>query len=77
MVVDLFRVHLILPLVRHVMRIPNDFLHQQLGIKYPIIVRHHASCPCHDGTEQSEIEEDSPTRCDFKMNKDIWVEDGR
>lgn len=61
------------PRLRHVMRIVNDFGHQQFGVKYSVVLRDHASGDSQRCRKDREIEEYGPMRRDFEIQEKIGV----
>lgn len=71
----LLGVELVLPLIRHIMRILNDICHEQLGIEDAVLFWYHPSRNSENGTEHGEVEQDGPMWSDFEMHHHIRIQD--
>ena len=64
---------LIFPRLGHVVRIIDDFGHQQFRIKHPVVFRDHAPGDSQRGSKDRQVEEYSPMRCYLEVQKEVGV----
>ena len=76
LLMHLLAMELVLPFVRHVVRVSDHFRHEELWIEHPVLFRDHAPCGAQNTTKETEIEEHSAVGCDFKVEEEVGVQDG-
>jgi len=73
---NLLAVQFSLPFVGHIVRVIDDFRHEQFRIENAIIFWDHPSGNGQDSTEYSDVEEDGPMRCDLEVEEQVGVKHG-
>ena len=71
-----FRMQLLPPLVRKVVRGLDDCLHEHLRVEHPVLLGYHATHDCNHTTKDRKVEEDRAMRGNFEVNEEVWVNDG-
>ena len=71
---NLLRVQLALPLVRHVVRVLHDLSHEQLRVEHAVLFGNHASCDSEDRTEERDVEEHGAVGSDLKVHEQVRVD---
>jgi hypothetical protein len=71
-----FGVQLIPPLVRKVVRVLDDSLHEHFRVEYPVLFGDHAARNRKDTTEDGKVEEDRAVRSNLEVDEKVRVDDG-
>ena len=71
---DLDRVKAIFPLGGHVVRMADDFSHQDFGVEDIVCVRNHTPGYSEDRGKDADIEEDRSMRRYFEVQEEIRVD---
>ena len=69
-------VQLLPPLVRKVVRILDDSLHEHFRVEHPVLFGNHAPCNRKDTTEEGKVEKDRAVRSNLEVDEKIRVNDG-
>lgn len=69
-------VQLLSPLVREVVRVLDDSLHEHFRVEYRVLFRDHAARNRKDTTEYGKVEEDRAVRSNLEVDKKVRVDDG-
>jgi hypothetical protein len=64
---------LIFPRLGHVMRIIDDFRHQQFRIKNSVVLRNHAAGDSQPSRKDRQVEENCPMGRDFEVQEEVGV----
>jgi hypothetical protein len=69
-------VQLLPPLVRKVVCVLDDGLHEHFRVEYPVLFGDHAARDRKDTTKEGKIEKDRAVRGDLEVDEMIGVDDG-
>lgn len=71
---NLDRVEVVSPLSGHVVRMADDFTHEDLGVEDVVRVGDHTPRYGEDRGEYTDIKEDRSMRRYFKVQEEVWVD---
>ena len=71
---DLDRVKVIFPLGGHIVRITDDFTHEDLRVEDIVCVGDHTPGYSEDRGEDTDIEEDRAMRSYLEVQEEVWVD---
>ena len=69
-------VQLLPPLVRQIVRVLDDGLHEHFRVEYPVLFGDHAARHRKDTAEEGKVEEDGAVRRDLEVDEVVGVDDG-
>ena len=72
----LLRMQLVLPFVRHVVSVLDDFGHEEFGVEDAVFFGEHSARDGEDRSEDDDVEGDGSVRGYFEVDEEVVVDDG-